>query len=1414
MSSLHPRTGKWKSIAGIEGIASGYHVLMRGREWGVGRSKGKGGSNDSADFKVEAFAGRVDVPQTALTIPDSRFPIPDSQSMSNLSELISALAGVASSDRGRLSGRLRRLQRDPASASSEQLEKLSAEIAASTAKVAARAARVPEIRIDAALPIAERSDEIIKLIRENQVIVLAGETGSGKTTQLPKLCLAAGRGTTGMIGCTQPRRIAARTVARRVASELDTTVGDLVGFQVRFTEQVGDAALIKFMTDGILLAETQGDAWLGAYDTIILDEAHERSLNIDFLLGYLKRLLARRRDLKLIVTSATIDTARFAAHFDNAPVLEVEGRTFPVEVRWRPAPAADGGVKGERGESSSVEQIVAAVDEITVEDPRGDVLVFLPGEREIRDAHLALDRRKYRETEVLALYARLSATEQDRVFKPGPKRRIVLATNVAETSLTVPRIRFVVDTGTARVKRYSQRGQLERLHIEPISQAAADQRKGRCGRVAAGICYRLYAEDDYAGRPRYTDPEILRTSLAGVILRMLSLKLGDVADFPFVEAPPERAIGDGYRRLIEIGAIDEQLRMTKIGATIASLPVDVALARMLIEAQRLGVSRELMILVSFLSIQDPRERPADARQQADAAHAQFADAKSDFIGVLNLWAAYASAHEEFTQSKLRDWCRSHFLSFLRMREWRELHRQLLVAPLAPGIGNGESGVGRSRGGRKGKVKGEVHSKVEASARIADVPQSAATIPHSPFPIPDNGEAIHRCLLSGWPTQVARKDERNQYRGTRERKFAIFPGSALAKSPPQWLLAGQIIDIGKVYAMQCARIEPLWIEQQAAHLIRRSWHDAHWSRKRGAVVAYEQVSLFGLVLVERRVVQFGKQDPAAAHEIFVREALATGEIDAHADFIRANQRTLAQALEIEAKQRRSGLLKSTEQLATLFDGRLPTDIHTSAALDAWYRKARPAEQAALRWSLADVMSATPGLTAEDFPPRLMLGTHALRLEYRFVPGDPADGVTAHLPLALVNALSPSACEWLVPGLLMEKVSELIRGLPKSLRRNFVPAPDFARAFVESLGKDAAIRQRPLAEVLATYLRKVTGIEVLAADFAGIELPAHLLMRLRVHDEKGKTIAEGRDLAVIQKDWAAAARAAFSQRADAELTREELSGFDIEDIPESIRSAEGLVAWPALVDLGDSVALRVFENADEARTEHRRGVERLLRRALADKVKQARRQLPLANITALKWAALGSAETLRADLVEAALAERLAAHALDARRRGDFERLQAEIGSELFPAVIERLGLAESIIEAHAELLPWLEPPLLGFATANYEDLREQRDTLLAPGFLRNTDPAHLGHIPRYLRGMRLRGERLRQDPARDQARMLGVHVYWREYLKRRNAGDADAEALNDLRWLIEELRVSVFAQELRTAEPVSPKRLARALAALD
>jgi ATP-dependent helicase HrpA len=1313
-----------------------------------------------------------------------------------LQALHDALDGVTTRDSGRLRAQWRRLASARGSADPGAIERLGAAIEASNRRRMERAARVPRIRVDESLPIAARADEIVELIRDRQVVVLAGETGSGKTTQLPKLCLAAGRGPAGMIGCTQPRRIAARTVARRVAAELGSTVGDLVGFQVRFTDQVSDVSLVKFMTDGILLAETQSDPWLSAYDTIILDEAHERSLNIDFLLGYLKRLLRRRRDLKLIVTSATIDTARFAAHFGGAPVVAVEGRAWPVEVRWRPPP--------ERGEANVNEAIVAVLDEITAEDPRGDVLVFLPGEREIRDAHLAISRRRYRHTEVLALYARLSAGEQDRVFHPGPQRRIVLATNVAETSLTVPRIRYVIDTGTARVKRYGVRSRIERLHVEPVSQAAADQRKGRCGRVGPGVCYRLYGDDDYVRRPRYTDPEILRASLAGVILRMLSLGLGDVAAFPFVDAPDARAIGDGQRRLLELQAVrlaatpsatgagergtlsPGRHELTEIGRAMARLPVDVALGRMLIEARSRSVSREMLVIVAFLSIVDPRERPAEVRAQADAAHARFADPHSDFLGILKLWDAHDAAHAELTQARLRDWCRERFLSFLRMREWRELHRQLL---LLPGAGTADRESAKS--GEPRSPAGSDHRLPMADRRIH--------------------EAIHRCLLSGWPTQVGRKDERGQYRSTRERGFVIFPGSALAKSPPPWLLAGQILDLGKVYALGCARVEPAWIEQQAAHLVRRSWRDPHWSRRRGAVVASEQVALFGLVLVENRSVVYGAQDPEAAHEVFLREALAACALDIRAGFVRANARVLDHAREIEAQRRRGGLLRSDTERTAFFRGKLPATIHTASALDAWYRGASRAEQEALHWSLDDLLAAGFSDGAGDYPRRLDVAGHGLRLEYRFVPGDPADGVTVHVPLAALNALGPEQCDWLVPGLWAEKAATLIRGLPKGLRRHFVPAPDFAAAFVEAT--TASSDPRPaFAEALAAFLSRVTGVAPGASAFDMVTLPPHLRMRIVVHDDSGAILAEGRDLATLQEQWRDVARAAFSRRADAALAREDVVGFDVDEIPQSVLSVSGLPAFPALVDLGDSVALRVFERADEAAAEHRRGIVRLLDRALAPARKQARRQLPITTAIGLRWVPFGGTDALREDLVAAAQAECIAAHPLDIRRRAGFDVLVPALARELFPAALRRLELAQAIVERHAELVPWLEPPLLGFASANHEDMRAQLDALLAPGFLRDTPAERLAHYPRYLQALRLRGERLRVDPVRDQARMLTVQQYERALAGLRRDGRGGA-ALEELRWLIEELRVSLFAQELGTAVPVSPKRLARMIEAV-
>jgi ATP-dependent helicase HrpA len=871
--------------------------------------------------------------------------------------------------------------------------------------------------------------------------------------------------------------------------------------------------------------------------------------------------------------------------------------------------------------------------------------------------------------------------------------------------------------------------------------------------------------------------------------------------------------------ILYFAPLDDGRKLTAIGRTLAKLPIDVQLARMLVESEKLHSLRELLTIVSFLSIQDPRERPSDARQQADTAHAVFADPKSDFIGVLNLWGAYHAAHEELTQSKLRDWCSRHFLSFMRMREWRELHRQLLlvVAELGWKLDGEPHAAQAARSAHPPARRGR-HGGGEALDVAA---QSQKRIPPQPSPASRGGsdadrlyESVHRSLLAGLPTQVGRKDEKGVYQSTRERKFQVFPGSALAKLLPNWIFSAQILDVGgRVWGMMNARAEPLWIEQQAAHLLRMSCRDAHWSKKRGCVVAYEQVSLFGLVLVEKRPVTFQQQDPALAHAIFLREALTRGDIDSRADFVQANQRVLEDALGIEAKQRREGLIRHEDDLVTFFEGKLPEEIASSRALDAWYRKARPAEQAAMRWSLDDVMAGGVGLDAKAFPQALEIAPQRYKLEYRFVPGDEADGVTLHLPLAMLNALPAARCEWLVPGLLGEKVAELIRGLPKALRRNFVPAPDFARAFVEA----EPPRDEPLAKALAAFLKRTTGVDIVATEFAAVELPMHFRMRYRLHDgdtssKPGKTLASGRDLDVLRGQWEGQAREAFSRKTDIELTREDVASWYFEQIPAQVRSSGGLTAFPALVDLGETVALRVFERSDEARAAHRQGVVRLLRNALVGDTKQARRRLPIGNALALKYASLGGVDSLREDLLEGGFGDLLEQHDLDVRTAAAFEKLHTQFSRELFGAGVERLKLAEPVIEAQAELKPWLQPPLLGFARASYDDLREQFDALLTPGFLRELPVTRLAHYPRYLKAMRLRGERLRQDPTKDQQRMLQVMPYWRAYLHHRAAG-SEAAGLDELRWLIEEWRVSLFAQELKTAEPVSAKRLAKVLAAL-
>ena len=1467
---------------------------------------------------------------------------------------------------------------------------------------ARRAAQLPAAQVEPSLPIAAEAARIVQLIRAHPLVVVAGETGSGKTTQLPKLCLLAGRGAAGMVGCTQPRRIAARAVARRVAEELQVPLGGAVGYQVRFNDAVGEATAIKFMTDGILLAEIASDRWLSRYDTIIVDEAHERSLNIDFLLGYLKRLLLRRPDLKVIVTSATIDTARFSAHFGDAPVVQVEGRGFPVEVRYRPLDLASA-VSGQEAERSAkdakeaggkgveagsaapetplvsfasfadkkasdpgrardltmIEGIVAACDEIHAGSgargrPSGDTLVFLPGEREIRDAHRALEARKYRHTEVLPLYARLSARDQDRVFHPGTQRRIVLATNVAETSITVPRIHHVIDPGLARVKRYSPRQKLDRLHVEPVSQASANQRAGRCGRVAPGICYRLYSEAEFRSRAEYTDPEVRRAALAGVILRMLSLGLDRIEDggarrrgrrttgdadraadgqtaaarvieaFPFLEPPDPRAIADGWQQLAELGAVDAQRALTPVGRAMSRLPVDVKLARMLVAARDAGCLPDMLVVASFLGIQDPRERPADARAAADNAHAQFADAKSEFVGILKLWGAYRTAHEDLTQSGLRKWADRQFLGFLRLREWRELHRQLKLVCEEMGWGGGgaEQGekqiplgptfsMGEDKRGPRGASRSAlpVSSRKEANRETSNAPWSASpplekggrggetTRACTPLacaspnaraagagresrsdlllarstveqrdrqtpvdPAAPAGEghlqrhhyaALHRALITGLPTQLGHLVERGTYDGPRGRKFQLFPGSPLSrgassKSGPPWVLSALLLDTEKVWALTNAAIEPEWAIDALPHLLQRRHHDPRWSRAQGRVVGSEQISLFGLVLAPKKPVHYGALYPAEARAIFLRDALVTGEINTRSVFLARNLKTLDAAHEEEAKLRRAGLVIDEDAQAQWYDARIPPDIASAQALDAWTARLSKDERAALEWTRQDLF-AGDDIEASRFPAFIALGEARLAVRYRFEPGAPDDGMTISVPLHLLGALDAARLSWLAPGFVAEKAAALIRTLPKALRRNVVPAPDFARAFADAHGADEA---DAIEGALARFLTRLAGAQIAATDFDPSSIEPHLHANLRLLDAPAgrgepRVLAESRDLHDLRTRFGARAAAAFTERAADGMARDGLLAFPDDPVPVSVPGAGGVPAYPALRDAGASAALEVHAERDAAERLHPGGVRRLLAIALADALKQARRQLPVQPKTALLYAAIESAaardgaadtrvmqafaghegkrgvaagkpgqgDALRADLAEGAFAALSADQVLaPIRDAAAFAHLRDATARALFPEAMRRLQLAEAILLQVAQVRARLDSPLVGCARGNLDDMRAQLDALVPAGFLRAVPAAALADYPRYLKALALRAERALRDPVRDQARMLELEPLARGVRDALAASPGDPR-VHALRWELEELRVSVHAQELGTRVPVSARRLQQRLDAL-
>ncbi|WP_082988288.1 ATP-dependent RNA helicase HrpA [Bordetella bronchialis] len=1276
---------------------------------------------------------------------------------------------------------------------------------------------IPAIRYPEDLPVSARRDEIARAIAAHQVVIVSGETGSGKTTQLPKICLDLGRGRTRMIGHTQPRRLAATSVARRIADELETPLGEIVGYQVRFNDRTGPNAAIKLMTDGILLAETQRDPLLKRYDTLIIDEAHERSLNIDFLLGYLKRVLPRRPDLKVIITSATIDAERFARHFAEAPdrpapVIEVSGRLYPVEVRYRPvrrddvdddvrpasgrAAAPDAGARPAREragdeERDLIDAIVDAVDECARHGP-GDILVFLPGEREIREASEALRKQHPVGTEVLALYARLSQAEQEQIFRPrGSGRRVVLATNVAETSLTVPGIRFVVDSGLARVKRYSWRNKVEQLRIEPVSRASANQRAGRCGRVGPGVCIRLYDEADFNARAPFTDPEVLRSSLASVILRMKSLKLDDIEDFPFVEAPPGRAIADGYHLLQELGAIetvqrgeqdgaegsgDDQPRiaytLTRTGQELARLPLDPRIGRMILAAREQQCLAEMLVIASALSIQDPRDRPMQEKEAAENAHAKFADDKSEFLSFLKLWRWYGEqVQHKASQRKLVGLLRQNFLSPLRLREWHDVHTQLAA------------------------VVGEQGWRLN---------QAEATF-----------EQIHMALLSGLLGNIGYKsDEGGHYQGARDIRFHIHPSSRLARKAGRWIVAAELVETTRLYARCVARIEPAWIERAAAHLLRRNWSDPRWEKKAGQVVANERATLYGLTIYTGRRVHYGRINPDHAREIFIRDALVPGELDTRLPFVAHNRRLIAEIEKLEHRARRPDILVDDTLIQAFYDRQIPAGMSQLATLEKWYAGLdKPAADALLLTRDALMRHEAAGITTEVFPKKVEWQGVTMALDYHFEPGSPRDGVTLSVPLFALNQIDPQRCEWLVPGMLKEKVHLLLKSLPQKIRRHCVPLPDYAAGFYDRWFDRLGDPQQGLLDALATDMWDQVKVRPQPADFKLETLPAHLFMNFRVVDEHGRMLAAGRNLASLKAEFGRQAQADFQQLAARDtqvaqaLAQDGLTSWSFGELPEIMeikRKGQSVIGYPALVDRGTHCDLDVFDDPDEARKHHRAGLLRLFRLGLREQIKFLEKNLPDLTRMSMLFMPLGTQEFLRDQIIDCALERACLADPWPVNQ-AEFESRRLEGKSRLGLLAQEVARLAAAVLAEWAALQRKL--PQAKAHAAAYADLQQQVGALVPPAFLRESPYAQLAHFPRYLKAAVARIDKLRADPGRDQRLMAEMAPLLTQYQRARAAlkGAPDAR-LDEFRWLLEELRVALFAQELRTPMPVSVKRL--------
>jgi ATP-dependent helicase HrpA len=1266
---------------------------------------------------------------------------------------------------------LRELDRRGADAASALVE-VHAAIERSRGVAALRRERLPIPAFPAELPITERIGEIRTLVEAHPVVVLCGETGSGKSTQLPKICLSLGRGVFGRIGHTQPRRIAARSLAGRVSAELGCELGTTVGYKVRFRDQVAPETSVKLMTDGILLAEIQRDRFLNEYDTLIVDEAHERSLNVDFLLGYLRQLLPKRPDLRVIVTSATIDPERFARHFGGAPIIEVSGRSYPVEVRYRP-PAEPGAA--ERDDALQ-DGIAAAVDELS-SISRGDILVFLSGEREIRETAETLRKHRLPRTEVLPLYARQSSAEQGRIFQPSGQRRIVLATNVAETSLTVPGVRYVIDAGFARISRYGHRARIQRLPVERVSKASADQRKGRCGRVAAGVCIRLYDEDDFAARPDYTEPEILRTNLAAVILQMKILGFGDIEAFPFLDRPDPRAVRDGYRTLAEIGAVDRERGVTRLGRQIARLPVDPRIGRMILAAAHGHCLREMLVLAAALSLQDPRERPIDRQQVADQAHAQHRDEQSDFLGLLKLWAFLEEQRRHLSRRKFRELCQAQFLAPNRVIEWHDIHLQL---------------------------RAELH---EMGFRENEVEASY--------------EEVHRALLSGLLSHIGCREQGRErgFLGTRGTHFYVFPGSALFRKPPKWVVAAELVETTKLYARTVARIEPDWVEAVAGHLVNRSYAEPHWERKRGQVAAYEKVSLFGVTLVARRKVNFGPIDPVQAREIFLRFALVEGDFETRAPFWRHNRELIAYVHDLEARSRRRDILVDDEAVYGFYAARVPDGIYSTPQFEQWLRQAGATQPKLLHLRLENLLRQPLDRDAAQFPDRLDLGGMELPFEYRFEPGTEADGVTLVAPVAVLSRVTEARTSWLVPGLLQERITALLRSLPKALRKHFVPAPDFAARCRRALTPG----DMPLAQALGAELERLTGVHVPEDAWDEDALPEFLRLRFRLVDDDGRTVATGRDLGELRREYGTNAGVARQVLPGTGIEREGLKEWDFGTLPETVELSRGgirLHGYPALVDGGDSVAVRVLDSAEAAARAHRAGLRRLVMLSVGRELRALRRSLTDLHGLRLWYARAADGPAPPPVEPPAALEDELVALIVDRAFLGDrepvrgvqaFEACLANGRERLAPVAGETLALATEILRRNHEVRSSLAGRIPAAWLPSVQDVRAHVGRLVYRGFLLDVPWERLLHYPRYLGAIARRVERLSHGALRDRDRLAEIAPLEGMWLARdeqaRRAGRVDGR-LEEIRWLLEELRVSLFAQDLKTAVPVSVQRIER------